>query len=205
MLVEKFDSEFIVIDPTDKNRNVAAAVSGKNLKKFVSLCKKFNRKPSVSMFLKEPESFRKKIKSKKRYVVYIIEMPRPDTVDDVLWGQLKKLMKQMKHHLKEYKPGDFFADVDKKVRIAVPVKADKTLAVTEYGGPPAKMKDHAKKFRKKHRKALIVEKKGHLVAVEKRKPVKAEEAIKEFFKKYSKKGTHLSYPLSKIKIKMSVR
>ena len=203
MLAEKFDSELVVIDPTDKNRNVAAAVSEKNMKKFSSLCKRFSRKASVSMFFGNPESFDDKIKSKE--LVYVIEMPKPDAVDDVLWGQLKKLMKQLENDMKEYKPSGLFADVDKKVRIAVPVKEDKTLAITEYTGPPVKMEEHAKKFKKKHKRALIIKKKGHLVAVQKRKPVKAEDAIKEFFKKYSKKGTHLSYPLSKIRIRMYLR
>jgi hypothetical protein len=75
----------------------------------------------------------------------------------------------------------------------------------EYKGPPVKMEKHADKFRKKHRKALIIRKKGHLVAVQKRKPVKAEDAIKSFFKEYSEKGTHLSYPLSKITVRLSLR
>jgi tRNA nucleotidyltransferase (CCA-adding enzyme) len=201
MLVEKFGSRFIVVDPTDKNRNVAAALSEKNLEKFMSLCKQFNRRPSVSMFLGSPESFEEMIKSRKKYLVYVIEMPRPKVVDDVLWGQLKKLEKQLEHHMEEYKPAEIFADVNKKIRIAVPLKGSKTLAVVEYKGPPVKMEKHADKFRKKHRKALIIRKKGHLVAVQKRKPVKAEDAIKHFFKDYSGKGTHLSYPLSKIFVK----
>lgn len=205
MLVEKFGSEFIVVDPTDKNRNVAAAVSEKNLKKFLSLCKKFNKKPSVSIFLKKQESFRDRIKSKKKYFVYLVEIPKPDVVDDVLWGQLKKLVKQLEYYMEEYKPGKAFADVDKKIRIAVPVKEDKTLAVAEYKGPPVKMQKHADKFRKKHKKAIITEKKGHLFAVEKRKPRDAMIALKDFFKKYSKKGTHLSYPLSKINIRLFLR
>ncbi len=201
-LSEKFDSGFIVIDPTDKNRNVAAAVSGKNLDAFVKLCKKFNSKPSATMFLKNPETFDDRIKGRKEFI-YLVEMPKPKVVDDVLWGQLKKLMKQIEHHMKEYKPTETFADVDGKVRIAVLVKEDKTLAVAEYKGPPVKMEKHAEKFRKKHRKALIVKRKGALYAVEKRKPLDAKDALKEFFRKYSKKGTHLSYPLSKIGIRLS--
>ena len=198
-LVEKFDSEFIVVDPTDKNRNVAAALSEENLEKFISLCRK---KLSLNMFFRIPETFVDKLEKKKRkYFVYVIEIPKPRVVDDVLWGQLKKLMKQLKYVMKDYKPVETFASVNRKVKIAIPLREKKTAELVEYNGPPANMKKHADKFRKKHRKAIILKKKGRLVAVEKKKPKDARNVIKEFFKKYSKKGTHLSYPLSKISIK----
>lgn len=203
MLVEKFDSEFVVIDPTDKKRNVAAALSEKNLKGFIALCKRFNKKPSAALFLKKPKTFEDKIREKKGHFVYVVEMPKPKVVDDVLWGQLKKLMKQLENEMKDYKPSELFADVNRKTRIAVPLKEERTSALREYKGPPAGMKKHVEKFRKKHKKAVIVKRKGMLFAVEKRKPRDAHYALSEFFRKYSKKGTHLSYPLSKITIKRS--
>jgi len=196
-LVEKFDSEFVVVDPTDKNRNVAAALSGKNLKRFILLCRK---KLSVQMFLGKPETFEEKL-NREIHFVYVIELPNPNVVDDVLWGQLKKLMKQLTYEMKNYKPLEPFAAVNGKVRIALPLKEERTAELVEYSGPPAGMKKHAEKFRKKHRKAIILKKKGKLVAVEKKKPKTARNALAEFFKKYSKKGTHLSYPLSKMSIK----
>ncbi len=199
-LVGKFDSQFIVVDPTDKNRNVAAAVSERNLKGFVALCRKFNRKPSALLFLRKPKTFDEKVKGEKHFV-YVVEMPRPKVVDDVLWGQLKKLMKQLHHEMGDYTPMEPFADADRKVRIAVPLKETKSSALVEIEGPPVKMEKHAEKFRKRHRKAVVVKRKGRLVAVEKRKPVDAQKALIEFFGEYSKKGTHLSYPVSKIKIR----
>lgn len=202
-LPKKFDSEFIVIDPTDRNRNVAAALSEKNLKKFISLCRQFNRKPAAVMFFRIPKTFVDKLeREKKQYFVYAIELPRPRVVDDVLWGQLKKLMKQLQHVMKEYRPSETFATVNKKVKIAIPLKEEKSSELVEYNGPPASMKKHVEKFRKGHRKAVIIKRKGKMVAVEKRKPKSAEKALVEFFKAYAKKRTHLSYPISKITIKM---
>jgi len=200
-LPEKFGVGFVVIDPTDRNRNVAAALSGENLKKFFSLCRKFNKKPSENLFFRKPETFEGKAKALKGYYVYVVEIPKPNVVDDVLWGQLKKLTKQLGHALQEYKPSDIFAEANRNVRIAVPLKLDKTTAIAECPGPPANMKRHADKFRKMHRKAAILKRKGKLVAVEKRKPLAAEDAIKDFLKKYSKTGSHLAYPVSRIKIR----
>lgn len=200
-LVAKFDSGFVVVDPTDRNRNVAAALSGKNLAGFIMLCRKFNNKPSASMFLKQPETFEEKIRGIKKYFVYVVEMPRPNVVDDVLWGQLKKLTKQLEHALEEYEPSEIFAESDRKVKIAIPVKLRKTTAIAEYPGPPVGMKNHAEKFRKMHRKAAILERKGRLVAVEKRKPQAVENAIKEFLRKHSKTDSHLAYPVSRILVR----
>ncbi len=187
-LVKQFDSRFIVVDPTDKNRNVAAALSEENLKKFILLCRK---KLTLDTFFRAPETFVDRLEKKKRkHFVYVIEIPKPRVVDDVLWGQLKKLMKQLEHAMEDYKPVETFASVNRKVKIAIPLREEKSGALVEYKGPPADMKKHAEKFRKKHRKAVIIKRKGKLVAVEKRKPVGAGKALNEFFKKYS--NSHLA-------------
>jgi tRNA nucleotidyltransferase (CCA-adding enzyme) len=198
-LVEKFDSEFIVIDPTDKNRNVAAALSEKNLKKFIALCRKGL---SANMFFRKPETFVDKLENRKRrYFVYVIELPRPRVVDDVLWGQLKKLMKQLGHAMEEYRPAETFASVNRKVKIAIPLKEKRTAELVECNGPPANMKKHVDKFRKMHRKAVIVKRKGRVVAMEKRKAESAEKALLEFFRKHSKTDSHLACPVSRILIR----
>ena len=49
-LVKKFNSQFIVIDPVDPNRNVAAAVSTESLARFAALSKIFLDDPQLCLF-----------------------------------------------------------------------------------------------------------------------------------------------------------
>ncbi|MDI6730231.1 MAG: CCA tRNA nucleotidyltransferase [Candidatus Altarchaeum sp.] len=46
-----FDEPLIVIDPIDKNRNVASAVSDENMAKFIYACRKFLLSPSIDFFI----------------------------------------------------------------------------------------------------------------------------------------------------------
>jgi len=200
-LLEKFDSSLVVIDPTDSNRNVAAALSKKNTKAFISLCRRFVKKPAVGFFMKVPKTFQQKVAiSRKRYNVFLITLPKPDVVDDILWGQLKKLMKQLVAHMKEFNPAEPFADDGQQVIIAMPLRKSILPENEVLLGPPPDMKTHLKKFRKAHKGAKFVKKSERLCAIKKRKIRKAEDMLREFFKKYSKKGTHLSNPISSIRI-----
>ncbi|MFH2101015.1 MAG: CCA tRNA nucleotidyltransferase [Candidatus Micrarchaeota archaeon] len=200
-LPEKFSSSLVVIDPTDRNRNVAAALSEKNLKAFISLCSRFAKSPSSRLFLKAPPTFASNVSAAKRkHGVYLITMPKPDVVDDILWGQLKKLLKQLFASMKEFCPAEPFADDEGAITIALPLGKSVLPEKEILLGPPLGMGGHLAHFRKAHKGAKFMKKNGRLCAVRKRKIRKAEDAISEFFRKYSAKGTHLSNPLSKMKI-----
>jgi tRNA nucleotidyltransferase (CCA-adding enzyme) len=205
-LPHRFDTELVVIDPTDKNRNVAAAISAKNLRKFILLCKYFKRNPRDVFFFRNPKTFEQKVKYlKAKGPAYVITLPKPNIVDDVLWGQLKKLMHQLKLHLEQDGfelciPGPVADDTDGKIRIAFSVVDNylpKTMAVE---GPPLDMEKHRKAFKKKHKGAKFIERSDHVFAITKRKIRKPAESVNSFFTKLKKSGkSHLAYPLSRIR------
>jgi len=58
------DQPLVVIDPVDRERNVAAALSHENFNKLAVLCRQFTEKPSVSFFF--PPKVRVSIKSLKK-------------------------------------------------------------------------------------------------------------------------------------------
>ncbi len=188
--------EFVVIDPTDANRNVAAAVSQQSFRKFIALCKAFVKKPSTDFFFRTPETFDEIVsKLKTRNSVFVLYMPRPDIVDDVLWGQLNKLIKQLGKHLEEFKPKKIFADDTKHiVRIAIVLSIDKLPGDVLLEGPPLDMKKHVQMFRKSHKKAKFIKKNKKIYAKEKRSMVKAESTIRAFFRTFSNTDSHLAYP-----------
>jgi tRNA nucleotidyltransferase (CCA-adding enzyme) len=211
-LSEKFNSTLVVVDPTDKNRNVAAALSVANLKKFILLCKYFKKNPRDVFFFRSPKTFDQKVKYlKTKGPTYVIALPKPNIVDDVLWGQLKKLMHQLRLHLEKdgfelcqmslHVPAIIADDSQNKVRLSFSVYDNllpKTIAIE---GPPLNMEKHAKAFRKRHRKAKFIERSERLFAITRRKIRTPEESIKAFFTGLKKQGkSHLAYPLSRIKI-----
>ncbi|MFZ5501511.1 MAG: hypothetical protein ACOY58_06335, partial [Candidatus Micrarchaeota archaeon] len=194
--LERFSSGFVVVDPTDKDRNVAAAVTDESFKKLISLSKSFLRRPSEDFFFRKPESFEESIaKASRGANAYLVTMPRPSVVDDVLWGQLHKLMRQLKLSLKDYEPKKMLADDSRHlVRIAIVLGKDNLPGKMLKAGPPLEMKEHVKRFMAGHKRARFVKKKGQIFAEVKRPFTKADEAIRLFFHSFSKGSSHLSYP-----------
>ncbi len=206
--IQKFGN-FTVIDPTDSNRNVAAAVSVDTLKRFVTLSKAYLKKPGVQAFMKKPEQFDdvlQKLASKNPGRVLVISVPRPNVVDDVLWGQLHKLTGQLERELDEFGVKKVVADDHRHlVRIAVVLAKNKLPERMLLEGPPVAMKEHVVKFKKSHNRAKFVVKKKHIWADVKRAAVRPEAVVMEFFRNYSKTKSHLAYPEEMIVVRMMER
>ncbi|MDD5340213.1 MAG: CCA tRNA nucleotidyltransferase [Candidatus ainarchaeum sp.] len=185
---------FVVIDPTDANRNVAAAVSPENLSSFVRLCKSFLKKPSAQFFLRKPESFEDKVaRAAKGAKLIMVTLPRPDVVDDVLWGQLHRMAGQLELHLSGFGPKAILADDGQHiVRLALVLGTDLLPPTMEIEGPPLSMKPHVKRFRESHRGARFAIRKKKIFAIVKRPSGRAEAAVREFFRKFSRTKSHLA-------------
>jgi len=180
-LEKRFDCPLIVIDPTDKNRNVAAALSEKNFKKFISKARLFLKNPKKEMFFKE-ENIKKKIeRMKKKGNAYFVKFKTPEIVDDVLWGQLKKLSKNIETFLKEFEVLEMLLYSDsEKTLVVFRVRNEKLPEKKKVRGPFKHLEKNVKEFRKVHKKIFFRE--GRAYAVEKRRLRDVEKALKEFFK-----------------------
>jgi len=187
---------FVVIDPTDKNRNVAAALSMENLRAFIALCKSFLKKPTALYFTRKPETFDEKCKrlaSAKGAKVFIITMPRSDVVDDILWGQLYRLNSQLESHMADFSPKAIIADDSRHiVRIALSLSKDTLPCDMAIAGPPLDMKKNVIDFRKKHKGARFFKQKKRMMAKVKRQITSAHDAIMEFFRSFSRTKSHLA-------------
>jgi tRNA nucleotidyltransferase (CCA-adding enzyme) len=91
---QNFDDALIVIDPTDKNRNVAAALDKDKYEIFINACRAFQKKHRIEFFFpNEVESFSKdrlkKDLSKGGHLL-IMEFKPPKVVEDILYSQLRK-------------------------------------------------------------------------------------------------------------------
>jgi len=101
---KKFNHHLNLVDPTDKNRNVAAAVSYNQFARFIAACRKFLEKPNERFFFPEkkkgwPISKIKKMFKEKEILILKIPYPK-NAISDVVYGQIKNLTKKMKTRLK---------------------------------------------------------------------------------------------------------
>ena len=103
-----FKQVLILIDPTDKNRNTAAALSAENFFKFKKLAEEFLKNPREEMFflreakpITEKELIEKILERKTELI--LIKFSPPDVVPDVLWPQLRRFAERLESILEETK------------------------------------------------------------------------------------------------------
>jgi len=106
-LVKNFNSNFIVIDPTDSTRNVAANVSMEALARLSIISRRLIQNPEKKVFYGPRYSAvneRDKIlefRSRLGTDMYIVALKTDDIADDILWQQLKKFKSRLETALAE--------------------------------------------------------------------------------------------------------
>jgi len=100
-LSDKFNSGFIVIDPTDSDRNVAANVSMESLARASLAARTLLTSPSKGTFFRAGYS---DVDSKAKLSalgkgmgagIYAVHFAVPDIAEDIIWQQLKKLSSRL--------------------------------------------------------------------------------------------------------------
>ncbi len=90
---KRFNTDFVVIDPVDSNRNVAAGVSRESLARFILVSKLFIRKPSRSIFEQAGSRDAITLSSFIRETnldVHAVIIKVGEESEDVIWPQLRK-------------------------------------------------------------------------------------------------------------------
>ncbi|ADM28294.1 CCA-adding enzyme [Ignisphaera aggregans DSM 17230] len=104
-------SVFIVVDPVDKERNVAAAVSLKSFSIFKLLASAFLRKPTIELFSSAPRetldtqelvNLVNKRSEDINSCILGIEYEVLNKVPDIVWGQLRRAERVLRNVLKSY-------------------------------------------------------------------------------------------------------
>jgi len=207
-LVDFKNIPLVVIDPVDPNRNVAAIVSEENLRRLVSLAKRFVRSPSAKFFAGSEEDFQNKRRDalfKAKGAIYSISFKRPKLVDDILWGQLKRFARVVQVSLEkmDFQVLEWQTFADKKQCVIFYRLKEGALGPTKsILGPPLKLApEHAVKFRKSHALARFSVKKGRLIAEVKREIRTSESAFKSILKERHGFPSHIpeGLPIKRIK------
>ena len=180
----KLVSPLIIIDPVQKDRNAAAALSQEKFDLFKKAAKDFLRSPSKEFFIrKDTRTIFKNLKNRSNILIEISALPLSGKAD-VVGNKLLKiyeflLQKLQKHGFKLLKSDWAW---DRKANPAFyfligKAPLSKTVIIE---GPPLSIKQHVEHFRKMHKKTYS---KNHKVyAIEKREYAKPEGLLKQMIK-----------------------
>lgn len=193
---KKFGSPLIVIDPTDRNRNVAAVVSSTSLSRFVFECRRFIEAPSEKFFKKEV-----RVKSKEEILramkrretrCLLLAFKTKQAVPDILWPQLKKASRAIASRLEEMGFSVFgschWSDGE-GCAMLFELSSWRLPDVVKVAGPNVRFASDVKAFAKKHKDALNLHiEHDRMVAVEGRHFTSAKKALMHICKKQEGSG-----------------
>jgi tRNA nucleotidyltransferase (CCA-adding enzyme) len=152
-----FDDPLVVIDPTDPERNVAAALSAANVARLQHYAREFLADPREDLF--EPddpdpldaEAVHEAVVARGTTPV-AVTFDAPNLVDDQLWPQLRKSRRGIVAEL-DRRGFDVFrsaAFADDRAAIFLELAVADRPAVERHGGPPVHVRDHARGFYEKY-------------------------------------------------------
>jgi len=84
---KKFETQVVIMDPVDPNRNLGAAISTENLGRFVLASRAFLRKQSMSFFTQKKKKPARRSSFRN---VLVVSFKYRKRSPDIIWGQLKR-------------------------------------------------------------------------------------------------------------------
>ena len=179
----KLVSPLIVIDPVQRSRNAAAALSFEKFDIFRNACKKFIKNPSIKFFQIKKLDI-DELKSKNKIILELNVKPRKSGKRDVVGSKILKsfefIIKESMLYGFKITKYDWSWDENVDAKFVFVVDNKKIPKEITLMGPPSKMKDHVEKFKKAHKKTFV--KGNKIMAIEKRKFDTFEKYVKNLVK-----------------------
>ncbi len=169
-------SPLIIIDPVQKNRNVAAALNKKSFNEFISLSKLYDG--SESFFMKKEISLNK-LKGYNIFKITPLEGKK-----DIVGAKLLKALEKTKNSIERegLKVYDYGWKWEEYAYFWF--KTDKTLpSRIKHYGPKTSMKKHGEAFRKKWKGKKLKKEKGKYYVVIKRGKIYSKDIIQDILKR----------------------
>jgi tRNA nucleotidyltransferase (CCA-adding enzyme) len=153
----------IVIDPVDRDRNVAAVLSCENFVKFVKKSREFIKRPSMNFFYPEPKPMSpkefKKLRDRKTKFM-AVSFCKPDVIDDILYPQLRKSQERILTLLRQNEfqaiRNHYFVDEKaKKIYMVFEMECWELPLLSKMTGPPIFALKNSNDFLKKYSKPMF--------------------------------------------------
>lgn len=173
LLCSKFNSTFIVVDPTDSNRNVAANVSEESFARFMLSARALLANPVYSHFYGPKYS---DLGSKTRLNevlhaldcrLYALRFVLPGIAEDILWHQLKRACRMIEASLAKnsFAPMLSLCNISGNEAVLGFLVNNVVIGSTVLHGPEVFMKGASHAFLDAHRNSIISLDGNRLIAV----------------------------------------
>ena len=157
----KTQSPLIVIDPVDKGRNAAAALSLEKLQLFQKLAKAYLTHPDISFFEKKIVDFtvlKKEADLKKKNLMFITLTPLAGKEDEV-GTKLVKVFEFLRGKLAAFSiiRSGWEWEKGKEAKFYFLLAKKELPHVEIRSGPPLNLKEHVDNFKKEHKDTFVKE------------------------------------------------
>jgi tRNA nucleotidyltransferase (CCA-adding enzyme) len=158
------EQPLILIDPTDKKRNTAAAISAESFHLLKKAAVRFLAGPSKDIFFPEPaepitEAEFIKRHNERRTGLMLLKFAPPDVVPDILWPQLRRTAERLESILTE---NDFvvlrrgvYSDESGTAAILLEMEIDELPKVQKRVGPKIFDADDSERFIEKYKPQAV--------------------------------------------------
>jgi len=153
-----FDAPLITVDPIDKGRNAAAAVTANRLDEFIAASRTFIAKPGLQFFYPAETKpfpageFVERLKARETDLVFV-KFSGVKAVPDILWGQMYRSLRALRNLLEQNDYDvirtDTWSDETDNGIFIFELKSRKLPLLKKRIGPPISSKE-AEVFLKKH-------------------------------------------------------
>lgn len=163
--VERFSEPLVVIDPTDRNRNVSAALTHQKLSEFIIASRNFLDDPRKEYFRPKILKFNKddirKDFQNRGTRTFLIKLRAPKVPVDALYPQIRKTESSIKRVLEreDFHVLDSASWTDEKERVMILLELEvwKLPGIKKHYGPPIWSREHQKRFLSKYKHDAYVE------------------------------------------------
>ncbi|MCX6695221.1 MAG: CCA tRNA nucleotidyltransferase [Candidatus Altiarchaeota archaeon] len=194
-------ASLIVIDPVDKNRNVAAAVCKEKLAEFVVAADKFLKSPAKEFFfpkeikVKSMKELKEAITSRETKLIAVV-LKHKKLNENTLYGQLKKTLNSLKEDIerKEFKvfKASYWTNEKDTSILLYEMEVWDLPEIKQHKGPPIDVDPiNQEKFTEKYKKDKPYIKDGRWVVETKRQDTDATKLIKNLTNKRDGYGKNL--------------
>jgi tRNA nucleotidyltransferase (CCA-adding enzyme) len=206
-IIKQFEKTFVVIDPTDSNRNVAANVSEESLFRLVLISRNILRSPNKLSFYGKGHSdtYSKrnllKIKDMLGSNLYVLHFNVPEIANDIIWQQLKRTKTRLDELLKKngFEPIVSVQNTDDTNAVIGFFIDVNHIKSTKIIGPPLGMGDAVEKFIASHKNSILSIENDRIYSIEKSRYENPEALIRSFLKD---KSTYLPSYIKQNKSKL---
>lgn len=151
---ERFTEPLVVVDPVDRNRNVAAALTLQRMSEFITAARNFLRSGKKEYFTgpeyaSDPEAIMETCRIRGSKVI-LVSMGVPDIPADALYPQLRKTMDSLLRRLEEegfrVLNADYWSDEEKVAVIILEMEVWMLPSYRKRYGPPVWARKHSERF-----------------------------------------------------------